>query len=247
MKMSRNDIQHLQSVYRSVTDILYPHRCPICESLVDKQGEICRECGYKVKYITEPFCMVCGKPLEQEGRELCGDCTGRKHNFVRGVAAFAYTKELKQSIYRFKYSNHREYAAFYGDSILRLKGQIIRSWQPEVIIPVPLHPKRLKNRGFNQAELIAGRIGAGLGLPVDGRTLIRTVNTAPQKTLNDKERAQNTKKAFQLTENIVKYRKVLLVDDIYTTGATLDSCAEVLLQAGVKKVYFAAVCTGRGF
>ena len=191
--------------------------------------------------------MICGKPLEQEERELCGDCTRKKHNFVRGVAAFAYTKEIKQSIYRFKYSNRREYAAFYGDMILKLKGQIIRSWQPDVIIPVPLHPARLRKRGFNQAELIAKRLGAGLGIPVDAKILIRTVNTAPQKTLNDKERAQNIKKAFQVTENIVKYRKVLLVDDIYTTGSTLDSCADELMHAGVMQVYFAAVCTGRGF
>ena len=244
---SRDVIQHLQNVYRSVTDILYPHRCPVCECIVDKQGEICRECVYKVKYITEPFCMVCGKPLEQEERELCGDCTRKKHNFVRGVAAFAYTKEIKQSIYRFKYSNRREYSAFYGDMILKLKGQIIRSWQPDVIIPVPLHPARLRKRGFNQAELVAKRLGDGLGVPVDTKILVRTVNTAPQKSLDDKERARNIKRAFQLTENIVKYKKALLVDDIYTTGATLDSCADVLLQAGVMKVYFAAVCTGRGF
>ena len=191
--------------------------------------------------------MICGKPLEQEERELCGDCTRKKHSFVRGVAAFAYTKELKQSIYRFKYSNRREYAAFYADMLLKLKGQIIRSWRPDVIIPVPLHPARLRKRGFNQAELIAQKLGIGLDIPVDTKILVRTVNTAPQKTLNDKERAQNIKKAFQVTENIVKYRKVLLVDDIYTTGSTLDSCAGELIHAGVMQVYFASVCTGRGF
>ena len=214
---------------------------------MDKAGEICRECGYKVKFITDPFCMICGKPLEENERELCNDCTRKNHNYIRGVAAFTYTRELKESIYRFKYSNRREYAEFYGNMILKLKGHIIRSWQPDVIIPVPLHPARYRKRGFNQAELIAERLGKGLGVPVNSKILIRTVNTAPQKTLNDKERARNTKNAFQLTDNIVKYRKVLLVDDIYTTGATLDSCAEVLMQSGVKEVYFAAICTGRGF
>ena len=150
-------------------------------------------------------------------------------------------------MYRFKYGNRREYAAFYGEMLVRLRGHIILSWKPDVIIPVPLHPARYRKRGYNQAELIARQIGKSLGIHVDEKTLVRSVNTAPQKELNDKERTKNTKNAFQVTHNIVKYKRVLLVDDIYTTGATLDACSDALTNAGAAQVYFAAVCIGRGF
>lgn len=191
--------------------------------------------------------MICSKPLGQDGQELCGDCMKRKHRFVRGVAALAYTKELKDSIYRFKYAGMREYAAFYGEILYRLKGHIIKSWRPDVIMPVPLHASRFRKRGYNQAELIATELGRRLAVPVDGRTLIRCVNTVPQKDLDNNGRAKNTKKAFQVNGNIVQYKRILLVDDIYTTGATIDACAAALTDAGTKEVFFASVCVGRGF
>ena len=200
---------------------------------MDSQGELCGDCLGKLKYITSPFCMICGKQLDNELAETCSDCGRRHHSFIRGVGALAYTKEIKQSMYRFKYGNRREYAAFYGDIIVKLKGHIIMSWKPDVIIPVPLHASRYRKRGYNQAALIAKEIGRRLEVPVEEGLLIRIVNTAPQKELNDKERT--------------KYKRVLLVDDIYTTGATLDACSDVLTNAGAAQVYFAAVCIGRGF
>lgn len=244
---NRNAIQHLQSVYRSAVEVLFPCRCPICEGLVDSQGEMCGDCAGKLKYITSPSCMVCGKQLDDELAEVCSDCGRRRHSFIRGVGALAYTKEIKQSMYRFKYSNRREYAVFYGDMLVKLKGHIIMSWKPDVIIPVPLYAARYRKRGYNQAALVAEEIGKILKIPVEEKLLTRTVNTAPQKELNDKERTKNTKNAFQVTHNIVKYRRVLLVDDIYTTGATLDACSDALTNAGAAQVYFAAVCIGRGF
>ena len=214
---------------------------------MDEQGELCAECAGRLKYITSPFCMICGKQLNDEQRETCSDCEKKHHGFIRGVGALAYTKEIKQSMYRFKYSNRREYAAFYGEMLVRLRGHIMLSWKPDVIIPVPLHPARYRKRGYNQAELIARQIGKSLGILVDEKVLVRSVNTAPQKELNDKERTKNTKNAFQVTHNIVKYKRVLLVDDIYTTGATLDACSDALTNAGAAQIYFAAVCIGRGF
>lgn len=191
--------------------------------------------------------MSCGKPLNDEEGELCQDCASGRHEFDRGVAAFAYTKELKESIYRFKYGNRREYARFYGLSLARLKGHIIRSWEPDVLVPVPLHQSRRRHRGFNQAELVARSLGEQLHIPVDVRALRRVVNTSPQKALDDKERVKNIKNAFQAADNIVEYKKIVLVDDIYTTGATIDACAAALRQKGAERIYFASVCTGRGF
>lgn len=191
--------------------------------------------------------MKCGKQLDFDEDEICVDCGKGQHAYIRGVGAFSYTEAVKASIYRFKYANKREYAAFYADSIVKLRGSIIKSWHPDVIIPVPLHAGRKRKRGFNQAELVARELGKYLNIPVDVHCLARVRNTAPQKALNDKERAKNIKRAFQVRETVVEYKKIVLVDDIYTTGTTIDACTKVLIDAGAGSVYFVSICIGRGF
>ena len=247
MQTNRNVIQLLHRGYESVIDLIYPHTCPICECIVDKKGKVCKECEQKLKYIVSPFCMVCGKSLTDEDTELCFDCIKKKHSFDRGVAAFSYSNALRKSMYNFKYNNRRENAAFYADAIYRTKGHIIKSWDAQVYIPVPIHKKRMKKRGYNQAELIANELSQMTHIPVDSDILMRVVNTTPQKELNDKERAKNLKNAFQVRKTIVQYKKIVLVDDIYTTGATLDACAKALKEAGAEKIYFVAACIGTGF
>ena len=244
---NRNAIRLLRRELGNVVDALYPRRCPVCEALVEKRGEACIECLCKLKYIVSPFCMICGKQLDDDMQETCGDCAKNKHTFIRGVAVFAYTQQIKQSMYRFKYDGQRDYAYFYADMLFKLKGHIIASWKPDVIVPVPLHKKRYKKRGYNQAALVAYRLGQLLGIAVDEQLITREKNTLAQKELNDKERAKNIKSAFHVSQNIVKYKKVLLVDDIYTTGATIDACARAMNSIHKVDVYFAAVCIGRGF
>ena len=118
--------------------------------------------------------MICGKQLDNELAETCSDSAYETVMSPAAVGALAYTKEIKQSMYRFKYGNRREYAAFYGDIIVKLKGHIIMSWKPDVIIPVPLHASRYRKRGYNQAALIAKEIGRSLELIVKEAQLIRT-------------------------------------------------------------------------
>ena len=106
-------------------------------------------------------------------------------------------------------------------------------WSPDVIIPVPIHISKYKERGFNQAGLIAQALGRAMQIPVDEEYLVRIVKTQPMKELSNRERIKNLQNAFQVREKVVRYRKVLIVDDIYTTGATFDACAAVLKDAGV--------------
>lgn len=247
MLTNKNAIQLLHRGLENVIDIIYPLRCPVCETPVEQHGQACDDCLGKLKYIVSPFCMICGKQLDDDTREVCVDCAKNKHSFIRGVAVFAYTKEIKQSMYRFKYDGQRDYAYFYADMLVRLKGRIIASWKPDVIVPVPLHKKRYRKRGYNQAALIAYRLEKYLGVPVDENLITREKNTLPQKELDDKERAKNIKNAFHVSSNIVKYKRILLVDDIYTTGATLDACVQAMNSIHKVDVYFAAVCIGRGF
>ena len=150
-------------------------------------------------------------------------------------------------MYRFKYSNKREYADFYAKEAVRIYGDWIRRKQIEAIVPVPMYRLKEKGRGYNQAAVFARTLGEKMNLPVEKRMVKRIRNTTPQKELNDVERKINLKKAFQLVPNIVKYRKILIVDDIYTTGSTIDAVAEVLLQAGVDEIYFLCISIGEGF
>ena len=117
----------------------------------------------------------------------------------------------------------------------------------DIVVPVPLHWKRRWERGYNQAEIIAGEIGRLTGLPVYRQLLVRCIPTRPQKELNDRERKNNLKKAFKVTGNKVQLDHILLVDDIYTTGSTMDGAAEALRKAGVSHIYALSVTIGRGY
>lgn len=208
---------------------------------------VCPGCVPKIKFISQPTCMKCGKPLESETEELCHDCVNNSFAYRRGVAAFSYSKEMKRSMYGFKYNNRREYGKFYADTVCRNYGNVIKSWNADVMVPVPLHPKRQQKRGYNQATVLAKCLEECLKIPVDEKVLARVKNTVPQKELVIKERNNNIEKAFQIGTNVIKYRKVILVDDIYTTGATINECARELRGAGVSEVYFITACIGNGF
>ncbi len=190
--------------------------------------------------------MKCGKPLTEERAEYCPDCRRRTYSFEKGRAAFVYDGVMRGSISRFKYHNRRKYADFYADEILKRYGRMLRSWQAEALIPVPIHKSRMRKRGFNQAALVAERMGERLGIPVEKDLLVRVKKTKAQKNLSDAERRENLKNAFQVSGNELKLKRVVLVDDIYTTGSTLDAGASVLREAGAEKVYFLSICIGRG-
>lgn len=233
-------------------NMIYPARCPVCDDVLyerDKIGRpaICPGCVSKLNPISGPACMRCGKPLEGEEQELCFDCVRKPHEYVRGVAAFAYTDAMKRSMYAFKYNNRREYAGFYADALCDNYSNTIRGWGADVIMPIPLHKSRQRSRGYNQAALLARELSRKLGIAYDDQTLLRAKKTTPLKELSDGDRVTNLKNAFQIKRNSVEYKKIILTDDIYTTGATIDECARSLLAAGAEEIYFAVVCIGRGY
>lgn len=238
-------------VLQKMLALLYPYTCPICgkvpKKVNGKYERICPECTGKLHYIHSPRCLVCGKPVDSYETELCFDCSRREHLFTQGTGVWTYTDEIKNSIYDFKYHNRRINRYFYAEEIIRNCGNVMRNWNADALIPVPLHADRYRKRGYNQAELIAELVGKWMGIPVDAGVLYRTKKTVPQKELDDRQRNNNVKNAFKMSNNIVKYKKIILIDDIYTTGTTMDACAEALLAAGVEKVYCVSLCIGRGF
>lgn len=234
-----------EKIIRGILQAVYPGHCPVCDEIVRHGGEnVCTECMDTLKLLTPPYCMRCGKKIS-EGEEYCGECREKKHFFERGRALYEYGPAV-ESIYRFKYGGRREYAEFYGEQIAEYLGGFIRNTGAEGIVPIPLHRNRKRTRGYNQAELLAKAVGKRLGIPVYPKMLVRVKNTAPQKKLNPEERQNNLKRAFNMGQNDVKLKTIIVMDDIYTTGITIDEAARVLKDAGAEKVYFVTLACGAG-
>lgn len=226
--------------------LFFPRRCPLCDKVIRYGEKVCGDCIGKLPYIREPLCKKCGKQLENERQEFCSDCGKKVHHYLQGKAIFIYRKEMKLSMYRFKYSNKREYADFFAEEAVKRYGMWMEQMKIEVIVPVPMYAAKKRSRGYNQAEVFAKALSKESGIAVDCCLVKRVKNTAPLKTMNGKERKYHLKGAFQVCTNIVKYNKVLLVDDIYTTGATIDAIAEQLKHSGVKELFFLSICAGEG-
>lgn len=229
-----------------LTGIFFPRRCPVCDKVILCGEKICDSCFARLPYIEEPACKKCGKQLENEWQEYCGDCSRKIHHYCQGKALFSYRDGMKLSMYRFKYSNKREYAGFFAEEAAKKYGRWLEKREIEVIVPVPMYAGKKRSRGYNQAEIFGEALGRETGIPVDKYLVKRVKKTIPQKSLNERQRKDNLKGAFQVRTNIVKYNKIVLVDDIYTTGATVDAIAALLKQAGVNEVYFLCICAGEG-
>ena len=229
-----------------ILDILYPRICPICNEIVSQKGaDICRSCERKLTYVGDSYCMRCGKPVADEA-EFCSDCMRIGHEYDEGCAALVYDEYMSKSIYRFKYNGKKEFAEFYGRVMYERLHRMIDAWDVCAIIPVPMHKDKLRKRGYNQAALIAKELSARTKIPLYEDVVSRKHATAALKNMGAKERQNNLKKAFIVDRNVVKLDSVLIIDDIYTTGATVDAMARVLKDSGVSKVYFATLCIGRG-
>lgn len=235
----------LQPVFQNFLRQLYPDRCPVCDRVLF-HTLICPECAKKLKYIKQPVCYTCGKPLADARREYCADCMKRKHEFCQGKAVFYYQGQMQGILYRYKYSNRRDYTEFLASEAARIYGGWARQCGIEAVMPIPLSKKKKRQRGYNQAELFARRFAQLAGLPFQAGQLARIRNTIPQKQLSVEERKNNLKNAFKIVKNVVNLKKVLLVDDIYTTGSTIDAAASALKQAGVQEIYFLCISIGQG-
>lgn len=231
-----------------IWDLIYPRRCPFCQEIRPYQGgSVCRTCFDALKRVNQPHCMKCGKTLENEEEEYCQDCMAVPKSYQRGFPVFFYEEPLKTALYGFKYKNQRDYAEFFAECMYQFYKKDFARLGLEGIVPVPVHPNRKRKRGYNQAQLLATELGSRLKTPVYKDYLVRIVDTSPQKELNDKIRIKNLKNAFKRGRNRIELKKVLLVDDIYTSGATIEACTRILLSEGVEQVYYTSVAIGKGY
>ncbi len=213
----------------------------MCEKI--SEG-ICEACKKELVYVKESYCMCCGCLLLDEQAEYCPNCKKKPHVFDRARSLFLYQGPVKKSMYRLKYGNRREYAAVFAEELGRHLGDWVLQQRITAIVPIPLHPSRRRSRGYNQAALLGRGLGKWLDLPVAENLLFRVQKTTPLKKLTGQQRREVLKKAFRVRADLPAGQRLLLIDDIYTTGSTADAAAAVLKEAGAEKVFVLCVAAG---
>ncbi len=240
--MRRSEAQ-LPELFR---EMVFPVRCPMCEEILPPgRWTVCPDCRRKLDPAQGQVCLACGRVLENDHTPFCRDCAGGGHAFAANRSLYYYNRTVKQALYRFKYSNKRRYAKCFAAEADRLWGGWLRMHHPECIIPIPMYDKKVRLRGYNQAEVFAEALSERLCVPYNTNILLRIHETPALKKLNPEKRRQNLKNAFHIEKSALQWNTVLLVDDIYTTGATLDAAAACLLKAGVREVYCLTIAIGK--
>ena len=243
--MQKRIINLIKKGLQKLGEVLYPYRCPFCGKMIPEG--ICDSCRNILEEVSEPCCRKCGKPIRNEQKEYCTDCEKRKPPFEEGRSVWLHKEPVNQAIYRFKYQNQRYYGNLFADCLFEKFSGELKRWQIEAIVPVPLHWKKQHRRGYNQAEILGARLSRLSGIPLRLDLVFRTGYTIPLKQLNPTERRKMLQNAFYVSEEAARCRNVLLIDDIYTSGATIGTIARKMKQKGVSKVYFFTISIGQGF
>lgn len=222
--------------------VFFPSFCEFCSRLLEHPEErvICRSCWEEIVPFRSSYCLCCGRFFEGVGEpHFCSDCLEERPPFSVHRSYGRYSGRLRDLIILYKYRHVRILGRDLARLAYRALGRMEEIWiGTEALVPVPLHPKREKKRGFNQALVLARELGRLSGVEVVEKALVKIRNIAPQTSLEEvKERQKNVSGAFDIRAGEkIKGKVVLLVDDVYTTGSTIKECSSVLNRAGVEEV-----------
>lgn len=244
---SRENCRRAGALLEKGLNLLFPRRCPLCDRILGREERLCcRECEKKLPWVQAPACMKCGKPIPRGEQEFCEDCAGICHSFDRGIAAFTYTGALRRSVHRMKFENRRDYLDFYGEAMALAGERLLAQWTPQALVAVPMHWRKKRRRGYNQSELLAEKVSRLTGIPV-ARGLVSCVRyTSSQKALDRRERLRNLGGSFVVSQGASSLHSVVVIDDVYTTGSTMDAVSRALKDAGISQVNFLTLCIGKG-
>jgi ComF family protein len=233
----------------ALVDLLLPPFCVVCNSPLreGRRDPLCGPCWGKIDRVTPPICAVCGlelgryvtgpAPVAPPPAARCGPCRTRPPAFAYARSAARYSDVVREALHAFKFRGKRALAAPLAELVAETDLASLPVAAPEVLIPVPLFPARERVRGFNQAALLARRVGRAWGIPVHRDVLVRAVDTRAQTELTGRERRRNVRGAFRVRRpGAVAGRHVIIVDDIFTTGSTASACAVALSRAGAATV-----------
>ncbi|GAW93148.1 ComF family protein [Calderihabitans maritimus] len=240
-----------KNIWHSFLELIYPSACscPVCgrRGREVKEEGICSFCFEQISVNRKSwsYCLRCGRTLEEES--WCMECRDDQPPFHIARAVGLYEGVLKEAVHCLKYRGKPSLSRPLGRLMAKVVETEAAYGRLELVVPVPLHPVRLRERGYNQSELLAREVADRLNLPVDCRVLTKTRNNVPQASLSRRERFSNVEGAFAVSSpSRVLNRRILLVDDIFTTGNTIRECSRVLLQAGAQRVSAVVLATGRG-
>jgi ComF family protein len=239
----------LQEWFGATLAFVYPEVCQICdqERAAPAEGFVCARCRDQVKFIRPPFCERCGLPYEGDitTKFECTNCREMELDFRSARAAAAAGGPVLEAIHRYKYQRALWFEPFLAGLLVSEAGPELRREPWDWIVPVPLHPAKEREREFNQAERLAVRLGAAIGIPVKKDLLRRITPTRTQTLLTRDQRAANMRNAFALRPGQkLAGRRIVLVDDVFTTGATTSACARALRKAGAGDICVWTVARG---
>jgi ComF family protein len=229
--------------------LLYPEVCQICgqQRATPAEGYICGACQARARFVQEPFCQRCGRPFAGDitTRFECTNCREMDWQFESARSAVLARDPVLEVIHRYKYQRALWFEPFLAGLLIRAAGPALQRQKPALIVPVPLHPAKQRQREFNQAERLARRLGAATRIPVNKRLVRRVIPTQTQTKLTRPERLANVRHAFALRPGQrLNGERLVLVDDVFTTGATTSACAGVLKAAGAGEVCVWTVARG---
>jgi len=228
---------------------LYPEVCQLCGAAraIPAEGYVCSGCRAKVRFIEPPFCQRCGRPYEGDISTPfeCANCREMEWHFQSARSAVVARDPVLEVIHRYKYQRALWFEPFLADLLARAATPSLAGQKGTMIVPVPLHPTKEREREFNQSERLARRLGAATGLPMNKGLLRRILPTRTQTQLTRQERLANVRNAFAMRKGqALNGERIILVDDVFTTGATTSACARVLTAAGAGEVWVWTVARG---
>ncbi len=220
---------------------VFPDVCQSCSRnrATKREGYVCEDCRAKVRYIEAPFCDRCGLPFEGEitGEFECTNCREMELHFASARSAVTARAPVLDVIHRYKYDGQMWFEEFLTELFVKGASDWFGEHSVDALLPVPLFPVKQRERGFNQAERLARRLGAAVNVPIRIDILKRVLPTPTQTRLSRSQRAENMRHAFALKgEHRLKGATFVLIDDVFTTGATTSACAKLLLKAGAEHV-----------
>jgi ComF family protein len=227
---------------RWIANLVFPPACPLCKTILgrnDKDLIVCPSCQKEVRLVRPPVCPHCGLPVPAEDGAgyLCGPCLQERRYFEIHRTSGLYEGALKEAIHRFKYEGVFPLVRFFGDLLQPTLRTLSQDYPMDVMVPVPLHIRRLRERGFNQVLLLVKELNKRFGIPYGERILKKVKDTPLQSALKKKERRKNLRGAFEVQDQAaIAGKAIVLVDDVYTTGATVNECSRALLKAGAARV-----------
>jgi ComF family protein len=239
----------LQSRFDPGLAFFYPETCQICqaERATAMEGFVCSDCRSRVHFIKPPFCERCGLPYPGDLTMPfeCTNCREMELHFSSARSAVVAHNVVREAIHRYKYQRALWFEPFLADLLVHKALPALRGQNWDFIVPVPLHPVKRREREFNQAERLAAKLGIAAEIPLHPRLLRRVRPTATQTRLTRQQRAANMRRAFAVRPGVrLDGERIILVDDVFTTGATTSACAQALKASGAGEVCVWTVARG---